>query len=77
MCNKQMDTLIASYHIFLFFFSAIVSKSLAIEYLKTARHSKKQTNQIVIALNMLPAKKASRPFNRDRKATPPKQAELM
>ena len=77
MCNKQMDTLIASYHIFLFFFSAMVSNSLAIEYLKTARHSKKQTNQIVIALNMLPAKKASRPFNRDRKATPPKQAELM
>ena len=55
----------------------MVSNSLAIEYLKTARHSKKQTNQIVIALNMLPAKKASRPFNRDRKATPPKQAELM
>ena len=72
-----MDALITSNHNFLFFFSVIESKSLAIAYLKTARHNKKQTNQIEIARKMLPAKNASRPFNRERKATPPKQAELI
>jgi hypothetical protein len=50
-----MDTLIASNHNFLFFFADKESKSLAIEYLKTARHNKKQTNQITIALIILPA----------------------
>jgi hypothetical protein len=50
-----MNALITSYHNFLFFFVVIESKSLAIEYLKTARHNKKQTNQIDMALKMLPA----------------------
>jgi len=72
-----MDTLITSCHNFLFFFVAIESKSLAIAYLKTARHNKKHTNHMDIALKMLPAWKASSPFNRERNATPPKQAELI
>jgi glycine cleavage system aminomethyltransferase T len=50
-----MDALITSIHNFLFFFSVTESKSLAIAYLKTARHNKKQTNQIEIARKMLPA----------------------
>jgi hypothetical protein len=49
-----MDALITSHYNFLFFLAVIESKSLAIAYLKTARHNKKQTNQIDIARKILP-----------------------
>tara|TARA_B100000989_G_scaffold159087_1_gene118744 strand:- start:1358 stop:1525 length:168 start_codon:yes stop_codon:yes gene_type:complete len=54
MSYKQIDALITSHYSFLFFLAAIESKSLAIAYLKTARHNKKQTNHIDIARKMLP-----------------------